>query len=91
MKHLHALATATLLAAGLARIDQRDAMALAQRFDGADDADRAGTDDRDVTAGRLHHQRVAFLLGMISFGKPLRTFPDQACPGTKSLPTDSAR
>ena len=39
-----------LLATGLARIDQRDAMTLAQRLDGADHADRAGSDDGDVAA-----------------------------------------
>ncbi|MEY9358827.1 hypothetical protein ABH994_001548 [Bradyrhizobium yuanmingense] len=41
-----------LFAAGLARIDQRDAVPLAQRLDRADHADRAGSDDGDVAAVR---------------------------------------
>src|SRR5262245_7468991 len=44
----------SLFAAGLAGIDQRDTMAVAQRLDGADHADRAGPDDGNVTA----HQRA---------------------------------
>jgi hypothetical protein len=44
-----------LLTAGLAGINQRDAMARAQRFDGTDHADRTGADDRDVTAGGRSH------------------------------------